>query len=85
MKFENGKPLSRAKAKSWREDVVIELIAQKSRSRQSTAVMIEVAMRDSVALRRTWIHGCPNGVVRIAGTSSPSFDITVTVIMKPRA
>lgn len=44
---------------------------------------MEVAVLDSVALKTTWIEGCPKVVARIVAASAPRVDRMVSVIMKP--
>ena len=78
-----GTPLSRAKAKSWREHVATLLTQPK------TAMMVVMDARtvapetDLVALYRTWIWGWPVGVL-ITVLTSPRQKQKVTSMRKPR-
>jgi len=80
---ENGRPLSRAKAQSWRLQVAIVEMAE------ATSVMIIIVVitlepaYEFVVLKKTWTRGDPVGVWRIE-SRSPRVKQKVTSIIQPR-
>src|SRR5689334_14031202 len=62
--LENGTPLSRAKANSWREFVAMTATHAKIAMTSIMHVKPVAPPTDPVVSKNTWTKGVPNGVVR---------------------
>ena len=86
-KLEAGRPLSRAKANIWREEVAMLLIQAQTAMMMRMAVMADAAPLEPVTLANTVMNGNPVGEKRAESSvsSGPKAKQNVMSMTKPSA
>lgn len=83
MKSENGNPLSRANAHTWRDDAAKQVIVPTRDNKIRTTVNTVVPAMEPVELYRTWMIGTPVGEFSTSSTL-PRQKHNVMSMIKPK-